>query len=79
VLDTLVLSEVVHGRLPGHALDVTAQRLGVTVHARHSALGDALTTAETLVRLLELVRKRGVVTLGAALDLMRRPRRSAVT
>jgi DNA polymerase-3 subunit epsilon len=79
VLDTLVLSEVVHGRLPGHALDVTAQRLGVTVHARHSALGDALTTAETLVRLLELLRKRGVVTLGAALDLMRRPRRSAVT
>jgi DNA polymerase-3 subunit epsilon len=77
VLDTLVLSEAVHGRLPGHALDVTAERLGVTVHARHSALGDALTTAETLVRLLELLRKRGIVRLGAALDLMRR--RSAVT
>lgn len=73
VLDTLALSEAVHGPLPGHGLDVVAARLGITVRARHSALGDALTTAEVFARLLELLRKRGIVTLGQALGVMRRP------
>jgi DNA polymerase-3 subunit epsilon len=73
VLDTLALSEAVHGPLPGHGLDVVAARLGVTVRARHSALGDALATAEVFVRLLELLRRREIVTLGQALAVMRRP------
>jgi DNA polymerase-3 subunit epsilon len=75
VLDTLALSEVVHGPLPGHALEETAQRLGVVVRGRHSALGDALTTAEVFVRLLPLLAKRGIVTLGQAVDATRRVRR----
>jgi DNA polymerase-3 subunit epsilon len=76
VLDTLVLSEAVHGPLAGHGLEAVAARLGVLVRGRHSALGDALTTAEIFVRLLELLRKRGVVTLGQALDMIR-PARGA--
>jgi DNA polymerase-3 subunit epsilon len=72
VLDTLLLSEVVHGPLEEHSLDAVAARLGVAVEGRHSALGDALTTAEVLVRLIELLRRRGIVTLGHAMDAARR-------
>lgn len=74
VLDTLLLSAAVHGPLPGHGLDTVAGRLGVPLRGRHSALGDALTTAEVFVRLVELLRKRGVVTLGQALEAGRRAR-----
>ena len=42
------------------------------VIGRHSALGDALTTAEIFVRLVPLLNRRGLVTLGAALDAVRR-------
>jgi DNA polymerase-3 subunit epsilon len=74
VLDTLALSEVVHGRLPGHGLEAIAARLGVVVRGRHSALGDALTTAEIYVRLVELLKRRGIVTLGQAVEAARRAR-----
>jgi DNA polymerase-3 subunit epsilon len=75
VLDTLTLSEVVHGPLQQHGLDAIATRLGVAVHGRHSALGDALVTAEIFVRLVALLRARGIRTLGDALDASRRVRR----
>ncbi|HWP34153.1 MAG TPA: 3'-5' exonuclease, partial [Thermodesulfobacteriota bacterium] len=74
VLDTLLLSEVVHGRLARHGLDAVAARLGVVVRGRHSALGDALATAEIFVRLLPLLAARGIATLGQALDASRRAR-----
>lgn len=75
VLDTLTLSEIVHGPLEGHGLDVVAARLGVAVRGRHSALGDAMTTAEIFARLVPLLRKRGILTLGEALSASRRLRR----
>jgi DNA polymerase-3 subunit epsilon len=74
VLDTLALSEVVHGPFPGHGLEAIAARLGAPVRGRHSALGDVLATAEIYVRLVELLRKRGIVTLGEAVDASRRAR-----
>lgn len=74
VLDTLPLSAAVHGALPGHALEVVAERLGVAIEGRHSALGDALATAEVLVRLLALLQRRGIGTLGQALAAARRAR-----
>lgn len=74
VLDTGLLSQVVHGPALDHRLDAVASRLGVTIQGRHSALGDALATAEVLVRLLELLKKRGIVTLGEALDAARQAR-----
>jgi DNA polymerase III epsilon subunit family exonuclease len=68
ILDTRLLSRSLHGPGESHTLDAVAQRLGVPITGRHSALGDALITAEILVRLLTLVQKRGTLTLGQALD-----------
>jgi len=71
VLDTRMLSEIVHGPLEKHDLDSVCLRLGVVSRGRHSALGDARATAEILVRLVDLLGRRGVRTLGDALDSMR--------
>jgi DNA polymerase-3 subunit epsilon len=74
ILDVRLLSQVVHGSDLAHTLEAVAARLGVMIQGRHSALGDALATAEIFVRLLPLLRKRGVVTLGESLDAARAAR-----
>jgi DNA polymerase-3 subunit epsilon len=71
VLDTLLLSAAVHPTLEDHRLESIAERLGVRVIGRHTALGDALLTAEVFLRLLALLGERGVETLGAALAASR--------
>lgn len=71
ILDTRLLSRSLHGPGESHRLEDVALRVGVPVTGRHSALGDALTTAEIFVRLLALIQKRGVLTLGQALDMIR--------
>jgi DNA polymerase III epsilon subunit family exonuclease len=78
ILDTRLLSGSLHGPGEPHTLEAIAARLGVPVTARHSALGDALATAHVLVRLLALLQKRGVYTLGEVLDAVRRARGPAV-
>jgi DNA polymerase-3 subunit epsilon len=75
ILDTRLLSVLVHGPGVEHDLDSLAARLGVPVRGRHSALGDALTTAEILSRLLPLLHRRGIVTLGQALAAAERMKR----
>jgi len=74
VLDTRLLSAAVHGGTVEHTLDAAAERLGVVIEARHSALGDALATAEVFARLLPLLRKRGIATVGQAVDAARAAR-----
>jgi DNA polymerase-3 subunit epsilon len=66
VLDTLLLASVAQPNEASHALEAIAVRLGVTVSSRHSAAGDALTTALVFLKLLPLLRQRQVVTLGQA-------------
>jgi DNA polymerase-3 subunit epsilon len=68
VLDTLLISAVLHPAAgESHALDVVAERLGVPVLGRHTALGDALVTAEILVRIIEQLAATGITTYGQAL------------
>jgi DNA polymerase III subunit epsilon len=38
----------------------------VPIIGRHTALGDALATAEVLVRMMPMLRERGIVTLADA-------------
>lgn len=71
VLDTLLLSVIVHPTQEGHNLEAVAERLGVSVIGRHTALGDALVTGEIFLRLLPLLAEHGIVTLGQALDASR--------
>ncbi|HVQ76486.1 MAG TPA: exonuclease domain-containing protein [Candidatus Binatia bacterium] len=74
VLDTRLLSEFAHPSASDHGLDALAARVGVPLRGRHSALGDALITAEVFARLLVLLDRRGVRTLGEALDVARQGR-----
>ena len=67
VLDTLLLSAVVHPSLQDHRLEAIAERLGVRVIGRHTALGDALVTGEIFLKLMPLLAERGIVTLEQAL------------
>ncbi len=64
VLDTLLLSALMHPVAESHALDAVAQRLGINVVARHTALGDAQVTAEVFLKLLPLLGAMGLTTLG---------------
>jgi DNA polymerase III subunit epsilon len=70
-LDTLLLDAALHPDHPSHSLETVAERLGVDVVGRHTALGDALVTGEVLVRLVGLLRQRGIETLGEALEASR--------
>jgi DNA polymerase-3 subunit epsilon len=66
VLDTLLLSALVHPQQASHRLEEIAARLGVPVLGRHTALGDALVTAEVFLKLVPLLAARGIHTLGQA-------------
>ncbi|HOG04315.1 MAG TPA: exonuclease domain-containing protein, partial [Accumulibacter sp.] len=68
VLDTLLLSGVLHANQDSHQLDSIAERLGVSVTGRHSALGDACTTGEVFLKMLPLLAQIGIVTLRQALE-----------
>ena len=68
VLDTLLLSVILQPNHVTHTLDAIAHRFGVQSHNRHSALGDALTTAEVFVKMIDVLEARGIRHLGEALE-----------
>lgn len=70
VLDTLLLSFVLQPNHSAHTLDAIATRFGVQipVGARHTALGDARSTAEIFVRMLDSLPHHGIATLNDAIQ-----------
>lgn len=69
VLDTLLLSFVLQPSHSAHTLDAIATRFGVQIpiEARHTALGDARSTAEIFVRMLRTLPHHGITTLNDAI------------
>jgi len=68
VLDTLLLSAVIHPNQESHRLESIAERLGINVIGRHTALGDAFVTGEVFLKMIPLLADMGIVTLRQALD-----------
>jgi DNA polymerase-3 subunit epsilon len=68
VLDTLLLSAVVHPNQESHKLDDILGRLGIEIDTRHNALEDALATAEVFLRMVPLLEKMDIVTVRQALE-----------
>jgi DNA polymerase III subunit epsilon len=66
VLDTLLLSALVHPNQDSHRLEAIAERFNVTVIGRHTAMGDAMVTAEVFIKLIPLLAEKGIHTLGQA-------------
>ncbi len=79
VLDTLLLSAVIHPQQESHRLEAIAERLGVDVLGRHTALGDAMVTAEVFVQMLPLLEAAGIHTLGQALQAAQKTYLARVT
>ena len=74
VLDTLLLSAVVHPQQDSHGLEAIAARFGLTVIGRHTALGDAMLTAEVFLHLIPLLAAMGIDTLAQAREAARKTR-----
>lgn len=74
VLDTLLLSDVAHPQQASHALEAIAQRLGVPMAGRHTALADAIVTAEVFIKLIPLLADKGIHTLGQAREAAQQSR-----
>jgi len=66
VLDTMLLSSIVHPAQENHNLMTISQRLGIEVSGRHTAMGDALATANMFLKLIPLLSKKGIHTLQEA-------------
>lgn len=66
VLDTLFLSAVLHPNQESHRLEAIAERLNLTIVGRHTALGDAMVTAEVFLKMIPLLADKGIHTLRQA-------------
>ena len=72
VLDTMLLAAVIQPDLPPTGLEGIAERFGVPVLGRHTALGDAIMTGEIFLKMLPLLAERGIVTLRDAREASQR-------
>ena len=66
VLDTLLLSAVIHPSQESHRLEAISERMGVNIMGRHTAIGDAIVTGEVFLRMIPLLAEMGIRTLGDA-------------
>ncbi|HUH59432.1 MAG TPA: exonuclease domain-containing protein [Candidimonas sp.] len=77
ILDTVLLSAIVFGQSDDHSLDALSHRLGITIteEDRHTAIGDATATADALLKLIPVLKARGLKTFGDVLTEVRKQRR----
>ncbi len=63
VVDTLLLWDILHPAQGRNNFGAIAEMLGVRIVGRHTALGDALTTAEVFSKMIPLLAEKGINTL----------------
>lgn len=69
-LDTMLLSAFVDNSNRNQTLDAIADRYGIHATDRHTALGDSLTTAAVLLRLIDALEARGIRTFDEAVKTL---------
>lgn len=76
VLDTGIISVMTFGQHESHTLDALASRLAISIPAmqRHTALGDAVATAEVFLKLKGILMGRGITRFGDLVAHMRQNR-----
>ncbi|MEM1075355.1 MAG: 3'-5' exonuclease, partial [Pseudomonadota bacterium] len=64
ILDTVHLSAIVFGGSAEHTLDALCKRLDIDIpkSTRHTAMGDALATAQAVVAMMPVLEARGMHT-----------------
>jgi DNA polymerase III subunit epsilon len=62
---------VLHPNQTDHTLEAIAARFGVNVIGRHTALGDAIVTGEILLKMLPLLKEKGILSLRQAREAAR--------
>jgi len=72
VLDTLLLSAILHPSHEKHDMESIAKRLGIDILGRHTALGDAMATAEIFLKLIDILNSNGILTLKDAISASQR-------
>lgn len=67
VVDTVLMSAAVFGGSAVHTLDAICDRLGIVIpdDRRHTAMGDAIATADALIGMIAICEGRGIRTYGA--------------
>jgi DNA polymerase III subunit epsilon len=68
VLDVMFLSAVIHPGHRRHSLEAIAERLGITITGRHTALGDAFAAAEVLLKCIPILARNNILTLKDAIQ-----------
>lgn len=76
-LDTALLYSALFPEARVFDLDAVAAELGVAIHGRHTALGDALATAALYLKLLPYLEEQGITTLGRAMAFQMTGRKAA--
>jgi DNA polymerase-3 subunit epsilon len=73
ILDTVLVSATAFGQAETHTLDALANRLGVHIEEadRHTALGDAIATADVFIKLKDMLAGQGLVRFGDVLSSLR--------
>jgi DNA polymerase-3 subunit epsilon len=71
VLDTLLLSAVVHPNQEMHDLESISRRLNLRIEGRHTALGDARVTGQIMLHLIPMLAEKGIHTIQEAQEASR--------
>ena len=72
VLDIMFLSAVIHPTFRRHGLEAIAERMGVAITGRHTALGDATTAANIFLKFLPILARLNILTLREAINASRK-------